>query len=137
MLELVSRADARAQLRLDDFDSAGGPDDLWLDIWIPAVSQAVALWLKDSWRLWIPEYDSAGDVIVDSAGDPIPALDSNGDPTPRPVVRAATLIELASQFRFREGEGTDNVVTPDAGHGYTLNKASTSLLVGLRRSTVA
>lgn len=137
MIDLVTTDDARAQLRLDDFDSSGGADDAWLSIWIPAVSQAVATWLKDEWRLFIPEYDSAGAVVVDSAGDPIPALDSNGDPTPKPVVRAAVLIELASQFRFREGEGKDNVVTPDAGHGYILNKASTALLSGLRKSTVA
>jgi len=136
MNDLVTIADARAQLRLDDFDSSGGADDAWLEIWIPAVSQAVMTWLKDSWRAFVPEYDSAGAVIVDSAGDPIPALDSNGDPTPKPVVRAAVLIELASQFRFREGEGTDNVVPDAAGHGYTLNKASTSLLTGLRKSTV-
>ena len=136
MNDLVTIADARAQLRLDDFDSSGGADDAWLEIWIPAVSQAIATWLKDDWRLWVPEYDSAGDVVVDSAGDPIPALDSNGDPTPKPVVRAAVLIELASQFRFREGEG-ENVVPSDAGHGYILSKGATALLAGLRKSTVA
>lgn len=137
MNDLVTIADARAQLRLDDFDSSGGADDAWLEIWIPAVSQAVANWLKSDWRLWIPSYDSAGAVIVDSAGDPIPALDSNGDPTAKPVVRAAVLIELASQFRFREGEGTDNVVPDAAGHGYILSKGATALLAGCRKSTVA
>lgn len=137
MLELVTRAEARYQLHLDDPDSDGGPDDPWLDTFIPAVSEAVALWLKDSWRLYQVEVDSAGVPLADSAGDPIPAVDSAGQPIVRPVVRAAVLVELASQFRFREGGGKDNVVTPDAGHGYMLNKASTSLLAALRRPTVA
>ena len=137
MLELVTRAEARYHLRLDDPDSDGGPDDPWLDTFIPAVSEAVALWLKDSRRLYQVEVDSDGVPLVDSAGDPIPALDSAGQPIVSPVVRAAVLVELASQFRFREGEGKDNVVTPDAGHGYVLNKVSTPLLAALRRPTLA
>ncbi|WP_202844796.1 hypothetical protein [Luteimonas saliphila] len=137
MLELVSVEDARYQLRLDDPDSDGGADDGWLAIFIPAVSAAVALWLKDEWRVYLPELDSVGVPVLDSNDDPIPALDSSGAPIVHPTVRAAVLIELASQFRFREGEGKDNVVTPDAGYGYTLNKASTALLTGLRRPTVA
>lgn len=120
-----------------DADSFGGADDVWLDMFIPAVSQAVALWLKDWWRLFMPMLDSAGVVVTDSAGDPVPALDSNGDPMPKAVVKTAVLLELASQFRFREGEGKDNVVTPDAGYGYVLNKASTALLTSLRKPTAA
>lgn len=136
MLELVTVDDARHQLRLDEPGSDGGPDDPWLAIAIPAISEAVRLWLKADWRLYLPARDSAGDVVVDSAGDPVPAEDSDG-PIVHPTVRLAVLVELASQFRFREGEGKDNVVTPDAGHGYVLNKASTALLSALRRSTVA
>jgi len=49
----------------------------------------------------------------------------------------AVLVEIASQYRYREGEGKDNVVTPDAGYGYVLNKASTALLVPLRKPTLA
>lgn len=134
-MELVSTADARAQLRLDDVGSAGGPDDVWLSIWIPATSEAVRSWLKDDARLYLPQRDSAGDIVRDSAGDPIPQEDSNG-PVVSPLVRAAVLIELASQFRFREGEG-ENVVPPDAGHGYILSKAATAILSGIRKSTVA
>ena len=129
MLELVTLADARHQLRLDEVDSSGGPDDGWLAIFIPAVSEAVATWLKDEWRLYVPLTDSSGAVMTDSAGDPLPST------TIRPVVRAAALVELASQFRFREGEGT-NVVPADAGYGYVLSKGATALLAGLRRSTV-
>jgi hypothetical protein len=80
--------------------------------------------------------DSSGGIVRDSAGDPIPSVDSNGDPIVNPAVRAATLIELASQFRFREGDG-ENVVPADAGHGYILSKGATAILSGIRRSTVA
>ena len=137
MLELVTIDEARAHLRIDNYGTGGGPDDPWLATWIPAVSAAVAGWLKDGWRLYQWEVDSSGAVVEDSNGDPIPALDTNGDPIVRPEVKGATLIELASQYRFREGEGKDNVVTPDAGYGYVLNKASTALLAPLRRPTMA
>ena len=136
MLDLVTLQDAYDHLRIDA-DTSGSADDGWLAIFIPAISQAVALWLKDDWRLYVPELDSDGEVVVNSDGDPIPELDSAGEPTAKPVVRAAVLIELASQYRYREGEGKDNVMTPDAGYGYVLNKASTNLLTSLRRPTVA
>ena len=136
MLELVTVEDAAAQLRLDEVDSDGGPDAVWLAMAIPAVSGAVASWLKDSWRLYEPELDSAGAVVTDSDGNPIPAEDSDGDPIVHPTVRLAVLVELASQNRFREGEG-DNVVDSSAGHGYILSKGATSILAGLRKPTVA
>jgi hypothetical protein len=129
-LELVTTDEAKSHLRI-----SGTADDSWLAIFIPAISGAVALWLKDSWRLYVPEEDSGG-IVVDSSGDPVPFVDSNGYIT-QPVVKAAVLIELSSQYRFREGEGTDNVVTPDAGHGYMLNKASTNILTALRKTTLA
>ena len=129
-MELVSKAEARAQLRLDEVDSAGGPDDMWLTIWIPAVSEAVASWLKQEWRLFLPLLDSSGDVIEDSSGDPVPSEDV------RPQVKGAVLIELASQYRFREGEG-ENTVPSHEGHGYALSKAATAILSPLRKSTVA
>jgi hypothetical protein len=104
---------------------------------IKAASQSVANWLKDSWRLYVLELDSAGDIVVDSDGSPVPERDSNGDPIVAPEVKLAVLVEIASQYRYREGEGKDNVVTPDAGYGYVLNKASTALLVPLRKPTLA
>lgn len=135
MLNLVTLAEARYHLRIDDYGTDGGPDDPWLEIFIPAISDAVATWLKDEWRLYVPELDSDGAVVFDSSGDAVPALDSDGLPTPRPAVRGAVLVELASQFRFREGEG-GNVVPSEAGHGYVLSKGATALLAGLRKSTV-
>lgn len=137
MTELVTLAEARAHLRLDDPDSDGGPDDLWLAVFIPAISEAVLGWLKDPWRAYRPELDTDGEPVLDTNGDPVIALDTDGNPTPKWSVRAAVLVELASQFRFREGEGRDNVVPSADGHGYTLNKVSTALLTPLRRPTVA
>lgn len=136
MPNLVTMDEARAQLRISNYGTNGSPDDLWLETWIPAVSEAVALWLKDGWRLYQWELDSNGDPVMDSNDDPIVVLNTNGDPVVRNVVRAAVLVELSSQYRFREGEG-DNVVPSDAGHGYVLNKASTALLAPLRRPTMA
>ena len=136
MLELVTIDDARQQLRLDEIDSNGGADDAWLALAIPGVSEAVRSWLKDDWRLYLPERDTSGAVITDTDGDPIPAEDSNGNPITHPTVRLAVLLELSSQFRYREGEG-ENVVPADAGHGYTLSKGATAILAGLRKPTVA
>ncbi|WQI19761.1 hypothetical protein U2S91_16660 [Stenotrophomonas maltophilia] len=131
MREFVTPADAREQMRIDS-----DADDRWLAIWIPAVSESVAAWLKQEWRLYVLQRDSDGELVRDSAGRPVPAEDSNGEPILQPAVIAATLLELASQYRFREGEG-DNVVPADAGHGYVLSKAATAQLAPLRRATVA
>lgn len=139
MVEFVTKEQARISLRLDsvpDSNGGTGPDDPWLNLWIPIVSAAVLSWLKDSWRAYVPELDSAGFVIVDSNGDPIPLIDSNGDLVPHPSVVGATILELASQYRYREGEG-DNQVPSDAGYGYVLSRGATALLTPLRRSTVA
>ena len=129
MVALVTIEQARVQLR------AEAADDAWISLWIPIVSASVASWLKDSWRLYEPELDSAGEVVVDSNGDPVAALDSGLEPVVRAEVQGAVLLELASQYRYREGEG-DNVVPDAAGHGYVLSKGATALLVPLRRSTV-
>ena len=131
MIELVTIEEARAHLRIDDVDSDGSPDDLWLNIFMPAISEAVANWLKDEWRLYVAEVDSGG-VVVDASGDPVPAIPL----TPRPVVKAATLIELERQYRFRGGESEADVQSHE-GHGYTLGKGATALLSSLRKSTVA
>jgi hypothetical protein len=130
-VNLVTNQEAYDQLRLDDT-----AHDRWLAVWIPAVSQAVLNWLKDEWRAFDPMLGPDGQPVLDSAGDPIPEIDSNGEMIPKWSVKAAVLLELASQFRFRDGSGTDNVVPADAGHGYVLNKASTALLAPLRKTTV-
>lgn len=130
-IDLITTDQARQHLRLDA-DSAGGADDAWLEIFIPAICQAVSLWVKDDARLYEPEIDSSGEEVFDSAGEPVPLYPL----TVRPVIQAAVLVELESQYRFRGGEGADNVVPQEAGYGYVLNKASTALLAPLRKTTL-
>lgn len=128
-LELVTIEEARHHLRLDDFDSSGGPDDPWLSIFIPAVSEAVATWLKDEWRLYVPQMDSAGAALLDSSGNPIPSA------VVRPVVKGAALFELAVAFQHR-GSVNETAVPSHEGYGYILSRSATAMLAGLRRATV-
>lgn len=136
MIELVTKAEAYEHLRLD-YDSDGSADDGWLDVFIPAISEAVMLWLKVPARAYEPELDTDGLPVVDTNGDPVPLIDSDGNEVVRWCVKAAVLIELASTYRYREGEGKDNVMPSDAGYGYVLNKVSTNLLTPLRKPLVA
>lgn len=134
--DLVTLEEAYNHLRLD-YDSGGSDDDAWLTVFIPAISIAVSEWLKVEYRLYMPELDSAGEPILDSAGDPVPAIPL----VVNPLVKAAVLVELSSQYRWREGEGDNRMeslgaVAFNASHGYILNKTSTALLTSLRRSTV-
>jgi len=121
-MNLVTIDEARAHLRID-----GDIDDAWLSSAIPAISQAVLLWLKDEARAYQPEIDSNGDVAVDSNDEPVLMV--------RPIVRMATLVELATLYRYREGEGNTGV-PQHWGHGYTLSVGATALLTPLRKSTV-
>lgn len=130
MLELVTVADARLHLRIDN-----SADDAWLAIFIPSISDAVARWLKDWWRLYVVELDANNDPVIDSSGDQVPVVDTSGHYEVKPSVRAAVLVELASQYRFREGDGVATVPS-EAGYGYTLCNAATALLSPLRKSTV-
>lgn len=130
MLELVTVDEAMLQLRIDDDASED-----WLSIWIPAVSEAVRSWLKDDWRLYLPETDSSGEPIIGSDDEPVPSETVN------PAVKAAVLLELASQMRFREGEGENRMESMGAvvlagAHGYTLSRGATAILSGLRKPTV-
>lgn len=137
MSNLITREQAYEHLRLD-YDSGGSADDGWLDVFIPAVSEAVRRWLKEDWRLYEWEADSDGNIVRDPDGNPVPLLDSDGEPVVKPVVRAACLLELASQYRFREGEGKDNAVPSHEGYGHGLtSKAAVALLTTIRRPTVA
>jgi hypothetical protein len=129
MLELVTVEEAIDHIRGDE-----DADEAWLEVFIPAVSEAVRLWLKDNWRLYVPMRDSDGNIVVDDDGNPVPEGGSDGY-TVHPTVRAAVLIEIANQYRFREGEG-DTRVEAHAGYGYTLSRGATALLSGLRKPTV-
>ena len=129
MPSFVTLEEARDQLMVDN-DAINS----WLNMMIPAVSGAIVSWLKDEWRAYVPLLDSNGQEIEDSDGAYLPEEDSNG-PVVLPLVKMATLVELAVQFRFRDGEGTPQVPS-HWGHGYILSAGPTALLTGLRRSTV-
>lgn len=132
-LELCTVEEALLQIRGDE-----DADGQWLGMWIPVVSEAVASWLKESWRLYVPSLDSEGEIILDSDENPVPEEDSNGDPVISPLVRAAVMLELSSQYRFREGEGDNRMETIANGtYGYTLSRGATALLIGLRKPTVS
>lgn len=135
MTDLVTLDEARAHLRIDDYDSAGGADDAWLSLFITAISSAIQLWLKDDWRPYQLELDSDGELLLDSAEEPVPVLDSAGDPVLQPVVRAACLIELDRQYRYRDGGDGTTDVPNEHGHGYTLGRGATALLTPLRKPT--
>lgn len=129
-IDLVTIADAREQLRIDA-DSNGSADDTWLAIAISAASEAVRGWLGEDARLYVPARDSLGAIIRDNTGKPTPEVDISGNPTVAPSVRLAVMVEVAMQYRYREGEAKDSIV--DAASGYTLNKASTAILTPLRQ----
>ncbi len=130
MADLVTIEQARAHLRTDTL-----ADDQWLTTWITAVSSAVLTWLKNDWRAYVLAMDASGAVIVDSNDEPIPFEDSGGLVV-KPVVVAAVLVELAQQYRYRDG--SDAAAVPSHwGHGYVLGAGATSLLSALRKSTVA
>lgn len=126
---MVTIDEAKHHLRID-----GDDEDQWLEMWILAVEGAILSWLKDSWRAYVQAVDSDGQPVTDSNGDPVPAVDSSGEPVGLPLVKAAALLELAQHYRFRDGK--DAGAMP-AGAGYTLGMGATSLLNGLRRSTLA
>jgi hypothetical protein len=130
-VDLLTVEEAALHVRSDT--AADGP---WFAIMIPAVSEAVRDWLKDEWRLYVLARDGAGAVVRDANGVPVPAVDGDGRPTVRPIVKSAALIELAMQHRFRDGDGAP-AVPSHAGHGYTLGQGATALLASSRRSTVA
>lgn len=130
MADLVTAEEAKQHIRIDN-----DADDAWLAVFIPAISDAVMSWLKDEWRAYILATDAEGDVLTDSAEVPIIALDSNGEATVKPRVKAAVLVELAQQYRFRDGSGAA-AVPAHAGHGYVLGTGATSLLNALRKTTV-
>jgi hypothetical protein len=129
MTDLVTLEQARSHLRIDN-----DADDTWLTTWIPAISQAVFTWLKDEWRAYEWMRDSDGEFLRDSNDEPYILEDSNG-PVIKPVAAAACLVELAQQYRFRDGSGAA-AVQSHAGYGYVLGAGATSLLNGLRKTTV-
>lgn len=82
---LVSLTQAKAHLRIDS-----DADDNYLTLLVRAASRSVIEYIRSGADAFT---DSAGDVIVDTSGDPI------GIPED---VQAATLLLLGYLFRYRD-----------------------------------
>ena len=119
MIKLVSAATAREQLHLDNDMQAD-----WLDMAIAGVSAAVVAWVGGIDRL--APVDSSGNPTIDSDGV-VEGVDG--------AAVLAVLVEIAYQYRFREGAAEQNQgdwFKP----GYVLNMSSTALLTPLRQPVV-
>lgn len=100
-------------------------DDPLIEAYIGAASEAVKNYLKSA-SAYEVERDSNDDPILDNAGDPIYAVDSNGDKIVRYAVQAATLLQLGFLYKDRD-ENADGAY--DMGY---LPKPVTALLYPLR-----
>ena len=96
---------------------------------IPSISHAIAAWLdNDEHRIFL--------MTQDTDGAPVFELDQQGEMIVHPTVKMACLVELAQQYKNREG--TESAGVPAHwGHGYTLGIGATALLSSIRRSVVA
>lgn len=128
-MNLVTYDEAIAHLRADHYADAE-----WMSIWIPAVSEMIRAYMKDEWRLYVPARDDDGCIIRDDDGNPVPEM-RNGKPIVLHQAKVAALLELANQYRFREGEG-GNRGLPDE-YGFALCRAAVSVLAPLRCPTIA
>lgn len=61
-------------------------------------------YLKSRRNLYVNETDENGDDVLDSAGLPIPAVDSAGEMTVRYNIQAATLLMLGYLYRDRDAD---------------------------------
>ena len=132
---LVEIHDARVHVRADDMDS-----DEWFAFWIPLVSEIIASWLGDTWRLYELQRDDNGDIVKDENGTPVPMLDAFGEPIINRLVRGAALVELADIYTNREGESRkfmEQAGNAGGAWGYTLCAGATAILSGIRKSRIA
>lgn len=129
-MALVTLQEAKDHLMVDN--SAG---DAWLTLAIEGVSDAVLRWLKEDWRAYQLLQDESGSIVTESDGTPVVIEDSSG-PLVKPVVKMAALVEVAVQFRFRDGKDAP-AVPSHWGHGFVLSTGATALLAALRKTTVA
>lgn len=132
---LVEIHDARVHVRADDMDS-----DEWFAFWIPLVSELIASWLGDTWRLYELQRDDNGDIVTDENGTPVPMRDAFGEPIINRLVRGAALVELADIYTNREGESRKFMEQAGNAGGawcYTLCAGATAILSGIRKSRIA
>ena len=116
----VTLARAKQHLNMDH-----DQDDVLITAYIGAASEAVKNYLKSA-SPYDVERDSNDDPIVDSSGDPIYVVDSNGDKVVRYAVQAATLLMVGFLYKDRD-ENPDSAF--EAGY---LPKPVTALLYPIR-----
>lgn len=116
----VTLARAKQHLNMDH-----DLDDPLIDAYIRASSEAVKNYLKSA-SPYDVERDSNDDPVLDSSGDPIYAVDSNGDKIVRYAVQAATLLMVGFLYKDRD-ENPDG----EFERGY-LPRPVTALLYPLR-----
>jgi hypothetical protein len=116
----VTLARAKQHLNMDH-----DLDDPLIEAYIGAASEAVKNYLKSA-SPYDVERDSNDDPVLDSSGDPIYAVDSNGGKIVRYAVQAATLLQLGFLYKDRD-ENADGAY--DMGY---LPKPVTALLYPLR-----
>lgn len=116
----VTLARAKQHLNMDH-----DQDDNLIEVYVQAASGAVKNYLKSASPYEV-ERDSNDDIIVDSSGDPIYVVDSNGDKEVSYPVQAATLLMVGFLYKDRD-ENPDDAFA----RGY-LPKPVTALLYPLR-----
>lgn len=121
----VTLARAKQHLNMDH-----DLDDPLIEAYIGAASEAVKNYLKSA-SAYDVERDSNDDPILDSSGDPVYAVDSNGDKIVKYAVQAATLLQLGFLYKDRD-ENADGAY--DMGF---LPKPVTALLYPLRKPALA
>lgn len=121
----VTLARAKQHLNMDH-----DLDDVLIDAYIRASSEAVKNYLKSA-SPYDVERDSNDDPVLDSAGDPIYAVDSNGDKIVRYAVQAATLLMVGFLYKDRDENPDD-----EFERGY-LPRPVTALLFPLRDPALA
>ena len=105
-------------------------DDNLITVYVQAASGAVKNYLKSASPYEV-ERDSNDDPILDSSGDPVYVVDSNGDKEVSYPVQAAVLLMVGFLYKDRD-ENPDSAF--DRGY---LPKPVTALLYPLRDPALA
>lgn len=99
MVMLVTLQEASDHLRRDT-----GDDDADLILKIKAISRAILNYLKDDMLAYQFDVDENGCPILDSQGDIIYVMDSQGRFVPREEVQAAVLMMIGVIYRDRDAK---------------------------------